>query len=354
MCGILGYYAFGDKRPQYDQLINCWIRMKSRGEDGCGMVFPQDDIMFVSKTGDAVDVFLGTDAGKEEIAELKKTAPNRALFHTRKATWGTGSKSAVKVMDSATAHPFCHKEKVIAMHNGQIKNVTDLAKKYKFDADLKVDSQCIPIIFYENNIWEDEGYGKFKESVSELSGAFTIAAMVIENDKIFLATNNERPLVFAYDEAKQILYFCSELIIMAPLFVARTKLIKKLWNMTFEKDEVKYNGKAPYTFDVSKKMIFVIGPTGIEHEEEFVPKPYYHYAANYGYSTPIGARKQPNKTGSEKIKDGIGPIVFLLSKPANLDSESRCDNFIKACSINKLIVNEENKKVVNSFSTLEG
>ena len=351
MCGILGYYAFGDKRPNYDLLIESWRRMKSMGEDGCGMTYPdQDGVIVIAKSGDSIEDFLKSDVGKEETAEIRKISPKMALFHTRKATWGTGAKSTLKVTDSETAHPFCYKDKVILMHNGQIKNTYDLSKKYKFDNNLKVDSESLPILFYENKIWEDNN--KFKEAVEEISGSFTIASLVVDTEKIYLATNNERPLVFALDEARQILYFCSELAIMGPLFVARHKITKKLWDLLFERDEIKYNGKAPFTLDTNKKTVFVIGPEGIEYSAEFTPKPYYYYASGDSYSykyTTVGSKTGNKKTVSEQIKDGVGPIVFLLTKPANLDLESRCDNFIKACSMHQLVINDENKKVSKSF-----
>lgn len=351
MCGILGYYAFGDKRPQYDLLIEAWKKMKSRGDDGCGMAFPKDGTVYVSKTGDAVDTFLKTVEGKDDVAELINEAPARALFHTRKATWGTGTKAAQKTTDAATAHPFCYGDKVVVVHNGQIKNVTDLSKKYNFDADLKVDSQAIPITFFENKIWENTD--NFSKSVEEISGAFTIAAMVVESDNIFLATNNERPLVFAYDETKKILYFCSELNIMSPLFISRVKTSKKIWNMLFDRDEVKYQAKPPYIYEVNAKMLFVIGPTGIEASKEFTPKPYFHYNTNYNYGFTHYNTTKASKEMSEKIRDGLSPIVFLLSKPFNLDLESRCDNFIKACNTTQMVVNEVNKHIPDEYDNID-
>ena len=39
MCGIMGYYCFGSKRPDKNKIANMFQMLESRGKDSSGFAF---------------------------------------------------------------------------------------------------------------------------------------------------------------------------------------------------------------------------------------------------------------------------------------------------------------------------
>lgn len=211
MCGVLGYYCFGDTRPNYDNIFKMWEESKERGTDGCGITFPlaNGNIAMVRSEMSSPD-FIKSEDGKKILEKFKAEAPPYAMFHTRKTTF-IGKTQAIH------AHPFTGTDKkVVVVHNGNVKNADTLAREYKRPVP-EIDSEVIPNMLEEFKLWEDQD--NFRKVLEKFRGEFTICAITKENDSLYLATNKGRPLEMMFEKESDIFYFCSELKFMYHHFV---------------------------------------------------------------------------------------------------------------------------------------
>lgn len=226
MCGIVGY--IGKKNSASEFVVNGLRSLEYRGYDSAGMATIQDNsLMYLKNVGrvnnlaklatstDNIRLKGGSDEDKDPrsnrfaskvnkwaqiipLAIDNKTrgkSPNTTIScgigHTRWATHGRPSK--------ANAHPHTDSnKKIFVVCNGIIENYQDLKAKlitegYKFASDT--DTEVVPhlIDFYLKN--GNDFFQAFKTAVSDLEGAYAIAAIYTEEPDIIYVARLSSPIV---------------------------------------------------------------------------------------------------------------------------------------------------------------
>ena len=54
MCGIMGYYSFGNTMPDKDKITNMFSLLESRGRDASGYAFIKDNNLIVNKAANQI------------------------------------------------------------------------------------------------------------------------------------------------------------------------------------------------------------------------------------------------------------------------------------------------------------
>ena len=70
MCGIMGYYSFGNTMPDKDKITNMFSLLESRGRDASGFAFIRDNNLIVHKDAMKSSEFVKTDEWKELDSSL--------------------------------------------------------------------------------------------------------------------------------------------------------------------------------------------------------------------------------------------------------------------------------------------
>ena len=65
MCGIMGYYSFGNTMPDKDKITNMFSLLESRGRDASGFAFIRDNNLIVHKDAMKSSEFVKTNEWKE-------------------------------------------------------------------------------------------------------------------------------------------------------------------------------------------------------------------------------------------------------------------------------------------------
>lgn len=194
MCGIVGVIA--NKKAG---LMSCDIKAFSdllfvdtlRGKDSTGVFsvdrITQDKVCLVKDTGNAYD-FMMT---KEYDAWEDKAFSNYGIMvgHNRAATRGGVS--------NKTAHPF-HEGHIALIHNGTLNSYTYLCEDRK---DIVVDSHAIAYAI------SSQGW---REVVPYLSGAYALVWYDMQDKRLCITTNGERPLWYCVADDGTSTFFASE------------------------------------------------------------------------------------------------------------------------------------------------
>ena len=202
MCGIMGYYCFGDNRPNINNLKTSLIELEERGDHGTGVAYKSTDgsKIIIFKTGlEAKEAFKNNDFNKR-WEDFGNARPKTAIFHTRKASVRYATNK-----DDNDSHPF-YNDKYVVIHNGQIFGISDMCKKYGI-AEPRVDSSILPHILSEHS--PETSITAFSTMLNSVWADFSIAFIIKNVDGLFLATNTKRPLELILDKTNNILYFAS-------------------------------------------------------------------------------------------------------------------------------------------------
>ena len=70
MCGIMGYYSFGNTLPDKDKITNMFSLLESRGRDASGFAFIRDNNLIVHKDAMKSSEFVKTNEWKELSSSL--------------------------------------------------------------------------------------------------------------------------------------------------------------------------------------------------------------------------------------------------------------------------------------------
>jgi hypothetical protein len=173
MCGIVGlitkkYNGFFGKDLEIFQAM--LINDTQRGEDSTGS-------FLVNKDGSSDSIKIASHPFHLFITDEWNKYKNKAIQqgrilvgHNRKATQGA--------INSANAHPFTE-GKIVLVHNGTLRNYQ------KFKSGKVVDSHAIAYALNENPV---------EEVISQIEGAFALVWYNIEEEKLHMIRNSERPL----------------------------------------------------------------------------------------------------------------------------------------------------------------
>jgi len=197
MCGIAGYYCFGNKRPTHEEISKLHIANESRGgtASGLGYFDAEGNDFVVAKAPVGAGMFHSL---KSINKWLETPLPNHMIMHTRMPTQGSAQ-------NNDNNHPV-HFGDWLVVHNGSIRNDDALFEHYKADRLGEVDSEAIPMTLHHAE--------SIAQGLSFIDGAWAIAALVrpirdISSTPGLLLARNDSPLSLLVDVRRDILFWSS-------------------------------------------------------------------------------------------------------------------------------------------------
>jgi glucosamine 6-phosphate synthetase-like amidotransferase/phosphosugar isomerase protein len=254
MCGIMGYYSFGNTMPDKDKITNMFSLLESRGRDASGIAFIRDNNLIVNKDAIRSSEFVKTNEWKELVL------PSSIILHTRMKTQGSEK-------NNANNHPLFSKNGIAIVHNGIIYNDKEIFGKKERDAE--VDSESI-LHLLSMKVKGD----KIKRLFDKVEGSFAVAML----DKYFperlVLIKKDNPIDLYYDSKDDIFYFCSEREIMQEA-------------LSIEKTTVRgFNlGEKDFHFyEMHNNYALFINSEGVESYQKYYPSKSKWFDRRYHYS----------------------------------------------------------------------
>jgi glucosamine--fructose-6-phosphate aminotransferase (isomerizing) len=191
MCGIVGYIG---KRSAVPIVLTGLEALEYRGYDSAGIASIEGETATLTKQ-------VGRVQSLKAEFENKDIPTNLAIGHTRWATHG--------IPNTLNAHPQTNTDQTIfVVHNGIIENYLELKTKlqaegYVFISDT--DTEVIPhlIDYYERKLESIDA--AFKAAVSDLQGAYGIAAVSTHAPDTLYGARLSSPLVIGVGDGEYIL-----------------------------------------------------------------------------------------------------------------------------------------------------
>jgi glucosamine 6-phosphate synthetase-like amidotransferase/phosphosugar isomerase protein len=194
MCGIMGYYCFGNTKPEKEKLSAMFSLLEVRGRDASGYAFIRERNLIVQKAPIKSSLLVQSPEWKELIL------PSMMILHTRMKTCGSEKLNF-------NNHPIFNKEGVALVHNGIIHNDREIFGKNKRDG--QVDSEAILAVI------TSKGKGdKVKRVFDRIEGSFAVSVIDKNLPDQLILIKKDNPLEMYLDTEGDILYFCSERQIM--------------------------------------------------------------------------------------------------------------------------------------------
>lgn len=200
MCGIAGFYCYGDQRPERAEVEKLWDAIKWRGKDAAGLAYVKqknNESVYFKQPGELAKV---KQLVSDDIwAGLVKS--HVGILHTRAATQGHENVGE-------NNHPIWAANWLLT-HNGMISNDDELWKKLgnKIERPGEVDSSAINLVLGENpnESWEDR-IGR----LGLLLGSAAIAGWNYMNPyEVLVAKTTGSPLYLKIDKERQMFLWCS-------------------------------------------------------------------------------------------------------------------------------------------------
>ena len=248
MCGIAGYFCFGEDRPSKEILSNLLVNTEIRGRDSTGVSFVKDGALVVHKSP-----FKGSEfvTKNEDWLSLRDDdIPKYMIMHCRATTQGSEK-------NNMNNHPV-FRDGLAIVHNGVIYNDDDLYKEFKFDRDAQVDTEIILALLESKR--EENWLSRVKQ-IDNLRGGFAVGAIDTAIPNTLCLFRHSNPIVIAVDTKNNILYFAS------------TKEIIKNSTTYPYKNIVNVYRKMPYR-DLPDDSGIIIGEEGSLGKFSISPKKY--------------------------------------------------------------------------------
>lgn len=186
MCGIIGYV--GPKKV-VPVLLDGLKRLEYRGYDSAGVAFLQQGVLQIYRS-------VGKIKELENILWGKNLAGDIGIGHTRWATHGRPSE------ENAHPHVDCSGE-IVLVHNGIIENYVPLKEKlvaegHRFTSDTDTEV----IVHLIEKYLEDDLEEAVRRALSEVSGAYAVAAMWKGDPDRIVGAKCSSPLVVGLGEGE--------------------------------------------------------------------------------------------------------------------------------------------------------
>lgn len=239
MCGIMGYYCFGEKRPNKEKITTMFALLESRGRDASGFAFIRGGKLIVNKEAVRSSQLVNKPAWKN--LEL----PRIMIAHTRAKTQGTER-------NNKNNHPLFNSSGLCIVHNGMIWNDREIFAKTKRDAE--VDSLAILEVLSRKKDGD-----RIKRVFEKLHGSFAFAAIEVDSPETLTLVKKDNPVNLYYSEYEDILYFCSEREIMQEALMISTS--KK---RGFSLGEMGF-----HFFQMKNNRCLIINHNGVESYQDY-------------------------------------------------------------------------------------
>ena len=191
----MGFYCFGEKKPEKEKIGTMFSLLESRGRDAYGLGFIREGNLIIDKAPIRSSEFVKS----KEWEELE--LPKIMIMHTRMKT--TGSEK-----NNFNNHPIYNKEGLALIHNGVIHNDHEIFGKNQ-KRDGEVDSEAILAVI------SSKGKGdKIKKVFDRIDGSFAVAVIDKNIPDQLILIKKDNPLCIYFNLEDDILYFCSERQIM--------------------------------------------------------------------------------------------------------------------------------------------
>lgn len=180
MCGIVGYVGSDSAK---EKIINGLKSLEYRGYDSAGIALDINGKIEVRKQ-------VGGISNLEKIIDDDSFDSGVGIGHTRWATHGAPS--------TVNAHPHINMDGSIAVvHNGIIENYTEIKERliaehgieFRSETDTEVIAQLIGVL-YEGDLYE-----AVTKAVSQMRGAYAVAAMAAGEPDKLVAVRKDAPLI---------------------------------------------------------------------------------------------------------------------------------------------------------------
>ena len=180
MCGIVGYVGSDSAK---EKIINGLKSLEYRGYDSAGIALDINGKIEVRKQ-------VGGISNLEKIIDDDSFDSGVGIGHTRWATHGAPS--------TVNAHPHINMDGSIAVvHNGIIENYTEIKERliaehgieFRSETDTEVIAQLIGVL-YEGDLYE-----AVTKAVSQMRGAYAVAAMAADEPDKLVAVRKDAPLI---------------------------------------------------------------------------------------------------------------------------------------------------------------
>lgn len=194
MCGIVGVIikaSFGFTKKTEDIFHELLFVDTLRGSDSTGIIGAENDASF--------HIAKEACTGPNFIPQLKADAITNKMFASGKAYIGHNRKKTVGEIKDETAHPFVVDDTFAMVHNGT------LYQHEKLHKESETDSQALAHVL--KKAFEGD-HKSVEEALSDVYGAYAVAAYDQTKHKVYLLRNKERPL--AIIETTDAWYFASE------------------------------------------------------------------------------------------------------------------------------------------------
>lgn len=300
MCGIAGYYTFGNTVPTVKELKVLLKALSNRGTDATGIGYGSNKEFIVWKNNTKAKVFCNSKFWN------KLKIPKTMILHTRAATVGTPE-------DNKNNHPLLSNKHMV-VHNGMIHNhATILPEKKTAD----VDSEAILRLLDESG----DTLKGIKKVFTDCTGSFACAVLNTKNHLYLFKNHN--PIEIIYFPDIKLLVFASRAEYINRAFKDRIKYSKN-FNITYPTNYVNYDN-----FDDNDVM--KITNEGINKVFTYKPpKPKYIYSNNdyetkynYWQYTENGYVKTPRTTLADE-KD-LFDYNDSFKQPTNNENKLKCN-----------------------------
>jgi glucosamine--fructose-6-phosphate aminotransferase (isomerizing) len=189
MCGIFGFVSKDGSRPSMSLLNKIAAVTMSRGPHAWGMAWvDQSGTMRTYKQSGRIVDHLGLLAMARDAVML--------VGHCRWATHGDPS-------DNLNNHPHDAGDAWV-IHNGQIRNYLDLAKRHRLRRHTQCDSEVLGLMISK---FKGTPLKRVKSAVDQAMGTHPLSMMALWPDRMIVAKANSQPL--SVGETKKAYYIAS-------------------------------------------------------------------------------------------------------------------------------------------------
>jgi glucosamine 6-phosphate synthetase-like amidotransferase/phosphosugar isomerase protein len=242
MCGILGFYSFGNTLPDKQKIEKMFSLLESRGTDASGYAFIQDQNLVVNKAPIRSSELIKTIGWQSlELSPIM-------IFHSRLKTQGSEK-------NNLNNHPLFNKQGLCIVHNGMILNDIEIFGKKERDAE--VDSEAILAVLSSKKKGD-----KIKRLFDRLEGGFAIAVINRYKPNELILIKKDNPLELYFSAVDDILYFCSERRIMQDALE-----IKSVTKRGFNLGEGDY-----HYYQMENNHSLILNSSGVESYKKYSPR----------------------------------------------------------------------------------